>query len=201
MKWFATLLILALVSCSNPEADKLRLENAQLKSQLEKAVQERDALKTQIESVRSALGQGSSSMPSSGTGSSDSTSNDSSSSSTNSSDSSSSPTSPNDSSSSNSSSSDTGTPTTPITPLSNPQPSPAVLAYAQDVLKVAATYGAETGTPPTDCAKGYEAGSSRLLLSQGIALKSCAVETVSNQLRVTLETIDGAKLTLPSNGP
>jgi hypothetical protein len=193
MKWFATLLIVALVSCSNPEADKLREENAQLKSQLETVVQERDALKTQIESVRSALGQGSSGMPSSGTNPGDSSS-----SSTNPSDSSSGNSSTGDSSSSNSSSSDTGTSSS----TSNaPQASPAVLAYAQDVLKIAATYGAETGTPPTDCAKGYEAGSSRLVLSQGIALKSCAVETVNSQLRVTLETIDGAKLTLPSNGP
>jgi hypothetical protein len=87
------------------------------------------------------------------------------------------------------------------TPPSSPQVTPAVLAYAQDVLKVAAVYGSASGTPPTDCAKGYEAGSSKLMLSQGIALKSCAVETVSNQLRVSLETIDGAKLTLPSNGP
>ncbi len=69
------------------------------------------------------------------------------------------------------------------------------------MLKVAAIYGAASGTPPTDCAKGYEAGSSKLMLSEGISLKSCAVETISNQLRVTLETIDGAKLTLPSNGP
>ncbi len=194
MKWFATILIVLFVSCSNPEADKLRQENAQLKSQLETVVQERDALKTQVESVRSALGQGMSGMPSSGTGSGDSSSSTG--------DSSSSTTSPNDSSgnsSSSNSSSDPGTSST--TPPSSPQVTPAVLAYAQDVLKVAATYGAASGTPPTDCAKGYEAGSSKLMLSEGIALKSCAVETVSNQLRVTLETIDGAKLTLPMSGP
>jgi hypothetical protein len=198
MKWFATVLMTALfVSCSNPEADKLRQENAQLKSQLETVVQERDALKTQIESVRSALGQGMGGMPQSSTGSGDSSSSMGSSSSNS--------TSPNDSSpndsSSSSSSSDPGTSSTPVTPPSAPQVTPAVLAYAQDVLKVAAVYGSASGTPPTDCTKGYEAGSSKLMLSEGIALKSCAVETISNQLRVTLETIDGAKLTLPSNGP
>jgi hypothetical protein len=85
--------------------------------------------------------------------------------------------------------------------LNSPQASPAVFAYAQEVLKIAATYGAETGTPPTDCAKGYEAGSSKLVLGEGIALKFCTVETVDNQLRVNLETPNGAKLTLPSNGP
>ena len=81
------------------------------------------------------------------------------------------------------------------------QPSAAVLGYAQKVLEIATTYGAQTGTPPTNCQTGYEAGTTKLALGDGIALKSCTVEKINDRLRVSLETTDGAKLTVPSNGP
>ena len=192
MKWFAAALIaVALVSCSNPEADKLRQENAQLKSQLEVISQERDSLKSQVESVRSALGQGSGATTG-GAGS--GTSSDSSSSSTGSD--SSNPSTPSDSGSSGTGASSGDTVTS-----SGPQASPGVLAYAQDVLKLATTYGAQTGAPPTDCQAGYEAGATKLALGDGLALKSCVVEKINDQLRVSLETTDGAKLSVPSNGP
>ncbi len=201
MKWFAAALVaVALVSCSNPEADKLRQENAQLKSQLEVISQERDSLKSQVESVRSALqasGSGSTGSSSGSTGS------DSSNPSTSSD--SGSGTSGSGTSGSGTSGSGAMTPSAPSgdtgTSPSAPQASPGVLAYAQDVLKLATTYGAQTGAPPTDCQAGYEAGTTKLALGDGLALKSCLVEKINDQLRVSLETTDGARLTVPSNGP
>jgi hypothetical protein len=195
MKWLAPALVaVALVSCSNPEADKLRQENAQLKSQLEVISQERDALKSQVDSVRAALTPSTSSSTGSGTGS-DGMGSGAGSDSSN-------PSNPSDSGSSGTGLSGTGA-TSGDTSASpgGPQASPGVLAYAQDVLKLATTYGAETGTPPTDCQAGYEAGATKLALGDGLALKSCVVEKVNDQLRVSLETTDGAKLTVPSNGP
>lgn len=175
---------ITLVACNNPEADRLREENAQLKSQLKTISQERDALKAQVENVRAALGQASSSTTPDGATSSDSGS----------------------SATPPSSPSSSGGSTTPSIPdsgnsPSSPQVSPAVLSYGQEVLKLAGAYRAQTGTPPTDCTRGYEAGADKLVLGEGISLKTCAVETVNDQLRVSLETTDGAKLSLPSNGP
>lgn len=188
MKWFAPVLVaLTLISCSNPEVDRLRQENLQLKSQLEAISQERDALKSQVENVRAALGQSSG-----GTGSGVTTPG------SNPDGSSPSPASPSPASPSDGASSSTP-PGDSMT--SSPQPTTAVLSYAQEVLKLATTYGAQTGTPPTDCRTGYEAGTTRLELGEGIAFKTCTVEKVNDQLRVSLETTDGAKLTVPSNGP
>jgi hypothetical protein len=56
MKSFvAVVLLVALAACANTDSDKLREENAQLKTQLETVTAERDALKKQIEAIRKAL--------------------------------------------------------------------------------------------------------------------------------------------------
>lgn len=183
-------LALSLVACNNGEVDTLRQENARLKMQLEAITRERDDLKTQVDSVRAALGQTPSSTDSGSTGSSDMGAGR--------------------AAPSGSTEPQTMEPqasgTTPsdgtTSSASGQASSQAVTSYAQDVIKAAAAYATSTGsTAPEDCTNGYEAGSSKLALGASISLKSCKVVNESGQLHVELEASDGSTARVSSTGP
>ena len=202
MKWMiVSVLALSLIACNNGEVDTLRQENARLKMQLEAITRERDDLKTQVDSVRAALGQTPSSTDPNGTGANDPTSG-----STGSSDMGAGTAAPSGNTepqamepqASGTTPADAGT----TSSTSGQATSQAVIIYAQDVIKAAAAYATSTGnTAPEDCTNGYEAGSSKLALGTSISLKSCKVVNESGQLHVELEAMDGSTAKVSSTGP
>ena len=145
----AALLMLSLASCAPSETDALRSENTTLKRQLEVVTAERDAFKTQLEAVRSAL---EGTVPVTAAPE----------------------TTVPDTTVPDTTVPDTTSPATPpdssVTPTpATPAPTPAdpaaterttrLKAYADNVLSAAQNFKSQAGAePPTDCSSGYKAG-------------------------------------------
>ena len=210
---FAVLLSLMFVACNSPEAENLKKENADLKTQLETVTRERDALKIQMDSIKAVLENASGTMTTTPNSSSP--------------DSSTTPTTPDSGATTGS---DMGTPNTssdssatpspdqstpesstpaPSTAGSSPPssalpstdnsgnatPANTITNYAQSVLDAAKKYNDETQqTPPTDCSSGYTAGTHAVPSSDAIA--SCRVDRVDKGFRITLKDANGAVTTL-----
>jgi hypothetical protein len=207
----AILVSLMFVACNSPEAENLKKENSELKTQLETVTKERDALKVQLDSIKDVLQNtpnaantptpdSSATTPEATTPDSSATTPDpnattstpdSSDGSNTSSDSATAP--------SNTPSSDGSGATTPDSSSSDMgnKPTSAVETYAKDVLEAAQKYNAETQqTPPTDCSSGYTAGTRAVPSSD--AIQSCRVDRVDNGFRVTLKDANGTVVTLPT---
>ncbi len=202
------LVSLMFVACNNPEAENLKKENADLKTQLETVTKERDVLKVQLDGIKAVL-ENATVNPSTPTPDPNSTTTTPDSTTTT-------PATP-DSSAGSGLSSSTSTPSntpssngsstpdsssTTITPDSNSsgtdnKPTSAVETYAKDVLETAKKYNAETQqTPPTDCSNGYTAGTHAVPSSD--AIESCRVDRLEKGFRVTLKDANGTIMTLPA---
>jgi hypothetical protein len=212
-------LIFLLTACATPESEQLRKDNSDLKSQLEVVTQERDALKSQIDSIRKALEAPSLTADPSST---DPSKSDPSSTDPNTADPSTrgsksdampsevSPSTP-DSSGPNTT---PQTPVAPEKPIAPDQPvTPESVAplpeagttvttsplykYAATIVQAATNYRLNSQqNPPSECSLGYSAGSNTV--ERSIQVKRCEVQALeNNQYRVRVEGIDGSVVIVP----
>jgi hypothetical protein len=207
---YAMLVCLMFVACNSPEAENLKKENGELKTQLETVTKERDALKVQLDSIKAVLQNTPNAMstptPDSSATTPEATTPD---------QNATTGTNPNTPNSSNSTTAPSNTPSSDGSGVSTPdsssipaaanpgssdmgnKPTSAVENYAKDVLETAQKFNAETQqTPPTDCSSGYTAGSHAVPSSD--AIQSCRVDKVDKGFRVTLKDANGLVTTLPS---
>jgi hypothetical protein len=217
-------LIFLLTACATPESEQLRKDNLDLKSQLEVVTQERDALKSQIETIRKAL-EAPSLTPEAGAitpdpgapeTSTDPSTRDSKSDALPAPDAT--PATP-DSSGPNTAPvmpekplvpDRSGTPESapqsnlpvappPVAPLPDaaaPVTTSPLYKYAAAVVQAATNYRLNSQqNPPSECSLGYSAGAT---VERSIQVKRCEVQALeNNQYRVRVEGIDGSVVIVP----